>query len=1187
MKSATGAPLIYRSYSRRQADGSRESWDNICKRTNKALVELGKLPDNLGVDILRLQLLKQVMPSGRWLWIGGTRWMQKPENVYGGYNCASATIKCWADFGLLMNLAMQGTGTGAILENNIRQLPAVSNRLHITLDGEIGTAPENGRQESTSLFVEATDRVHLTVGDSREGWVDAYRLLLELSSDTNLSEDIHVTVDLSSIRPAGTPLKGFGGTANPARLPTMFTRVAEILGDAVGRQLSAVECCLLIDEAAACVVAGNIRRCLASHVHINMADGTTKSIGNIQVGDLVKTPAGQQPVTDKFDQGEQQCWRITLENDVVLEATSMHKFAVHRPAHTDVCYEWAKVIDLDMTDSLMRLNGTELVPVKIRQMSPPKELRDTWDIEVAEEHCFFAEGILSHNSAGMRQGSSGDTGFAAAKENLWQQDDEGNWSIDPKRDSLRMANHTRVYHHKPTQQEVTDAVRKQFHSGEGAIQYAPEAIARANADLLYNDGWKKQFIRAYEAGNGREFLRQMFDPAMPERELSHRLGRYGLNPCLVAGTMVVTLDGHYPIEELVGKSTTIWDGERWLPIDNFRVTGYNQKVYTVTTQAGDSFTATATHNCILADGTKKPVEQLATGDCLMTHEVLAPGVHHVAGAYIKGYMLAQAGTPMVVEPHDTNARLGASLDELSEEAGVLSPYERVREWLTKNANVFPADVVNWRSNNKFDFVAGLFDAAGKVIDGQFGFSYYYVDQNRAWLAGLQLLLHTMGIKSDITADAEGSLCLTVYRHGAIYLSSTCEFENLTSFADRTVGYPDKTGGNKVISVEFSHTAELVFCCTVPTTHKFALSNGYMTGNCGEIIGEDFLCNLSEVHLNTLDPQSEQEQTEAFAAAGIIAATLLHQKFPHERQQYSREIDPIVGVSFTGLFDFFVNLFGVDWLKWWEAGRSASYPGAVDFLYAERQHLTRWRIAASDAVSNYCNQHGLRVPNRCTTVQPAGSKSLITGASPGWHPPKAQRYIRRMTFRKDDPIALACIDMGYSVIPSPSDKDSNGVLLNDPFDPRCTEWLVEFPVKVVWADLPGADQIAIEKFSAVAQFDFYMQVQQYYTTHNTSATIELREDEIEPLAQVIHDSIANGTGYISAALLARTDASFPRMPFEPIDKATYENMLTWVQTRATQTDFHTALARHDSAAEELQGPAGCDSDKCTMPEKKPG
>ena len=36
---------------------------------------------------------------------------------------------------------------------------------------------------------------------------------------------------------------------------------------------------------------------------------------------------------------------------------------------------------------------------------------------------------------------------------------------------------------------VLEAVTKQFQSGEGAIQFAPEAIARSNADLLSTVSW--------------------------------------------------------------------------------------------------------------------------------------------------------------------------------------------------------------------------------------------------------------------------------------------------------------------------------------------------------------------------------------------------------------------------------------------------------------------------------------------------------------------------------------------------------------------------------------------------------------------------------------------------------------------------------------------------------------------------
>ena len=352
--------------------------------------------------------------------------------------------------------------------------------------------------------------------------------------------------------------------------------------------------------------------------------------------------------------------------------------------------------------------------------------------------------------------------------------------------------------------------------------------------------------------------------------------------------------------------------------------------------------------------------------------------------------------------------------------------------------------------------------------------------------------------------------------------------------------------------------------------------------------------MAEIHLNQIDPFNYKEQEEAFTAGALSVAVLLNHKFVEERYRKSRELDPIVGVSFTGLFDFFVNAFGVDWLRWWQEGRPDTTAG-VQFKLQEQEYLTRWREIVHRVVWDYCDsaaerdgvhRHNLKRPNRCTTVQPSGTKSLLTGASPGWHPPKAQRFLRRITFRKNDPVALACIDYGYNVIPSQSDKDENGNLLNDPFDSRCSEWLVEIPVAVPWADLPGADQIDISQFSALAQMDFYMQVQNFYTRHNTSATIELREAEIESLGTRIYEAIRDDQGYISAALLARFDdhQTFPRLPFEPIDRHQYEQLMQQVVTRRQINDFHVALSRYNLGELAEAGPVGCDSDKCLFPEK---
>ena len=744
-------PVFFRTYSRTLPQ-QRETWTDVTNRSLGGLARLGRLrPDQ--VELLRQQQVQlRALPAGRWLWIGGTAWVDRPENFSGAYNCTSTNLVDWEAFALMMDLAMMGCGTGAVIEpRHIQQLPPILNRLQVVQVTPIGQCPPQDRQDTTTLRSQGS-HVSITVGDSRGGWVEAYRSLLCLASDETLTAaaPLQVTVDLSHVRPVGEPLKGFGGVANPVKLQDLFPRVAALLNGALGRQLNSVECCLLIDEAAVTIVAGNIRR-----------------------------------------------------------------------------------------------------------------------------------------SAGMRQFAAQDTLAAGAKDNLWQQGPDGSWRIDPERDALRMANHTRVFHTRPDMEVIEDAVRRQYHSGEGAIQFAPEAIARANADLLTTAELHQEFVDVYCDQGPQEADRwlQLNHGPIPPQEMEHRLGRYGLNPC------------------------------------------------------------------------------------------------------------------------------------------------------------------------------------------------------------------------------------------------------------------------------------------------------------GEIIGSNFHCNLSEVHLNLISPQDRQGQEKAFQAAALAAAVLLNHRFAVERYQRSREMDPIVGVSFTGLFDFFVHAFGTPWLHWWQEGRPHHAAGC-QFLDQEADYLLRWRQVVQHTVEEYCTDHGLKVPNRCTTVQPAGTKSLLTGASPGWHPPKSQRFIRRITFRKNDPVALACMDYGYTIVPAQTDKDDQGRLLDDPFDPRCTEWLVEIPTAVSWANLPGADQVDLSQLSATAQFDFYMQVQQFYVGHNTSATIELREEEIRPLAQVIHQTIHNDGGYISAALLARFDANvtFPRLPFEPISKVVYDQLHAAVLTRRREEDFFTALQRHDHGVQAEAGPMACDSDKCLLPEK---
>ncbi len=1110
VNAATAYPVFYRTYSRQDDAGQRESWQQVCDRTIQGLKEVGHLSADEVALLTQMQQEIKALPSGRWLWVGGTDWVKRPENYSGAYNCTSTNVVDWDSFGLMMDLAMQGCGTGAVLEHKyISQLPPIRNRLDIDVVGTIGKTPKAQRQDCTTVTVEGS-HVHIKVGDSRQGWVKSYQTILELSSDMQFDGHVTITIDISDVRPTGERLKGFGGVANPVKLPDLYHRCAAILNAALGRQLTSVECCLLIDEAATVVVAGNVRR-----------------------------------------------------------------------------------------------------------------------------------------SAGMRQGDSNDAEFAAAKQNLWQQDEQGNWFIDPKRDALRMANHTRVFHRKPTLQECIEAVRSQFYSGEGAIQWAGEAVARANADILTNPDLKHRFLRAYDTGQADLLLRQLA-PKADEREINHRLGRYGLNPCVTAETWIHTGDGPRQVKDLIGRQhSTYINGELFSTTpDGFFFTGI-KPVVKLQTKAGFSLRLTPNHQVlkVTAQTQQKQysewveVGELRPGDWVLlhNHRGIQPwdGIGTAAEGWLLGSLLgdgslgttqwrdigllrfwqesrvelSQYARELLATVVDYRARAAATYEHKTLNHQVINSTglaQLAAKFGLKPGRKVITPAIEQASYEFYQgFLRGLFDADGSVQGSQDkGVSVRLCQSNLETLKAVQRMLARLGIIATIyqnrrpeglrllpDSQRQPSLYHCQSRHElVISQDNLLHFQELIGFQEPTKqaklqkllsGYQRQLNRERFAVVVEAITPDgeaPVYDCSVPGPNRFD-ANGLVAHNCGEIISADFHCNLSEIHLNQIDPADTVTQANAFKAGAISVAALLHHRFEVERYRYARELDPIVGVSFTGLFDFFVHAFGTAWLEWWAQGRPDTPQGQF-FKTQEASYLQRWRDIVHAAVWEYCDRHGLKQPNRCTTVQPAGTKSLLTGASPGWHPPKAQRFIRRITFRKGDAVAMACYDYGYNIIPSQSDKDEQGKLLDDPFDPRCTEWLVEIPVAVSWADLPGADAIDISQFSALAQFDFYMQVQQHYTTHNTSATIELREHEIEPLATAIYEAIQQDQGYISAALLARFDANetFPRLPFEPISKQRYDAEVAAVAQRRRIHDFHAALSRYTQPIEEA-GPAGCDSDKC--------
>ena len=171
----------------------------------------------------------EIMPSMRCLMTAGEA--LKRENV-AGYNCSYVAVDSSRSFDEILYILMNGTGVGFSVESKfVDQLPVVSDSFHDT--------------ETTIL-----------VADSKLGWAKALKELIHLLYAGQVPR-----WDLSKVRPAGAPLKVFGGRASgPAPLEDLFKFTTATFKKAAGRRLTTIECHDIVCKIAEIVVVGGVRR---------------------------------------------------------------------------------------------------------------------------------------------------------------------------------------------------------------------------------------------------------------------------------------------------------------------------------------------------------------------------------------------------------------------------------------------------------------------------------------------------------------------------------------------------------------------------------------------------------------------------------------------------------------------------------------------------------------------------------------------------------------------------------------------------------------------------------------------------------------------------------------------------------------------------------------------------------------
>ena len=246
---SVGEITFLRTYSRKKEDGTKETWADVCERVINGMYSIQKdhckgqrLPWNdskaqasAKEAFDRLFNLKWT-PPGRGLWVMGTPLVNVEKNSAALQNCAFVSTAEMTKqnpakpFAFLMEASMLGVGVGF---------------------------DDKGADKDFFIY-EPTGEETYVVPDTREGWVESLSLIV----NAYLRADQKTPVfDYSQVRPAGTPIKTFGGTAaGHEPLERLHNYIHKLFKGRKGEKLNRVDIADLGNLIGVCVVSGNVRR---------------------------------------------------------------------------------------------------------------------------------------------------------------------------------------------------------------------------------------------------------------------------------------------------------------------------------------------------------------------------------------------------------------------------------------------------------------------------------------------------------------------------------------------------------------------------------------------------------------------------------------------------------------------------------------------------------------------------------------------------------------------------------------------------------------------------------------------------------------------------------------------------------------------------------------------------------------
>ncbi len=258
--------VYYRTYSRwLPEEKRREYWWETVRRAVEYNCTIAKTNRSEAEELFdNIFHLRQFL-SGRTFWVGGTSVAK--HYPMANYNCSFQIINAFSAFKDIFYLLMIGSGVGVrILKEDVALLPKVRTDFEV-VHKDYSPLPKSEREDNSSLEFFYNNTVKITIGDSKEGWVQSLDFFMQLIHSNEYRNIKTIIIDYDHVRPKGEKLRTFGGTASGhTSLKNMFYKIdrvvkkAGLLNESKLVKLRPIDCLDIANVIGENVVVGGVRR---------------------------------------------------------------------------------------------------------------------------------------------------------------------------------------------------------------------------------------------------------------------------------------------------------------------------------------------------------------------------------------------------------------------------------------------------------------------------------------------------------------------------------------------------------------------------------------------------------------------------------------------------------------------------------------------------------------------------------------------------------------------------------------------------------------------------------------------------------------------------------------------------------------------------------------------------------------